>query len=60
MELTEHFEVELDAINEFTLIPVSDGEGELQIRSDGIVYDGDLHLWEEIKSFKITRKEKGE
>ena len=31
-------------------------EGELQIRSDGIVYNGDLHLWEEIESFSIKRK----
>ena len=55
-DLTENFEVELNAIKDFMLIPVSDGEGELQIRSDGIVYDGDLHLWEEIESFSIKRK----
>ena len=57
MEFTDNFEVELNAIKDFTIIPISGGEGELQIRSDGIVYDGDLHMWEEIKSFSIRRKD---
>jgi len=55
--IIDNFEVELNGVGgSFTLIPVEDAEGQLCIRHDGIVYDGDLHLWEEIESFKIIRK----
>ena len=57
-DLTEHFEVELNSVKGgFTLIPIEDSEGQLSIRDDGVIWDGDLHLWEEIKEFRITRKE---
>ena len=57
-ELTEHFDVEINSIGDgFTLIPVEDSEGQLCMREDGIVWDGDLHLWGEIAEFKIIRKD---
>ena len=52
------FTIEIKPLDTFTPIPLEKTERHLCLRHDGILYDGYLYLWEEVKSVKIYREEK--
>ncbi len=41
-------------------IPIARAEGQFQVRHDGVLFDGKLYLWEEIKYVKLTPTKKEE
>jgi len=56
-KFNDTFEITLDSVGKgFTLIPIGKENKELYMSEDGIIFDGILYLWEEIKLFKIRRK----
>ena len=47
----------IEKINDDVVIPLNIAQNELQVRSDGILLSGELHLWEEIMFVHITNRE---
>ncbi len=47
-------DITIEKIDDSVVIPL--GEGSFQVRSDGILLNGELHLWEEILTVQITNR----
>jgi len=48
--------VVIEKTNDDIVIPMG-STNDLQIRSDGVLLDGELHLWEEIMTVNIVNRE---
>jgi len=47
----------IEKVNGDISVPIGEEVGSLQMRSDGIMLNGELHFWEEIMFAQITNRE---
>ena len=50
-----NLDIVIEKLSDDIIIPADDYEG-FQVRSDGILLNGELHLWEEILTVQITNR----
>lgn len=50
-------EVIIEKLDGDIVIPLKDGNKSFQFRSDGILVDSNLHLWEEIMFVQVINRE---